>query len=140
MAINRAKHAKRRFVPPKVEDAPSPAQKQIFLDELASSINLFRAREQAGWTRGQLDQAMTDQAFVEARKAVESDLNSRVKYEVYRKAIIEGSAEMLKIIAQSQLAQELGPKSKIEVTYTDKRIADMTLDETIAILEQHGKR
>jgi hypothetical protein len=139
MAINRAKHPRSKFVPPKVEDPPSDAQKQIFLDELSSSIKLFQARTQAGWTRAQLDEAMKDPAFAAARKDVEADFDNRVKYEVYRKAIIDGNPEMLKIIAQSKLAHEFGAKSKVEVSFTDKKIADLSLDEATAILEQHKK-
>jgi hypothetical protein len=137
MAINRAKHARRKGKPVRPDEDPSPAQVDVFFRVFAEDLSEYDARTQSGISRAQLARLKADLAFLARYDDMREDLLDRVEHAAYRQAIVRGDKDLIKMLLVAKRQQDYAPKATLSLNVDVNKLTDEELDELIA---KHSKR
>jgi hypothetical protein len=137
MAINRAKHGRRKGNPARPEESPSPAQVDVFFRVFAEDLSEYDARMQAGLSRAQLAKLKADPAFLARYDDIREDLLDRVEHAAYRQAIVRGDKDLIKMLLVAKRGADYSPKASLQLNVDVTKLTTEELDELIA---KHSKR
>jgi hypothetical protein len=137
MAINRAKHARRKGKPVRPDEDPSPAQVDVFFRVFAEDLSEYDARTQSKISRAQLARLKADPAFLARYDDLKEDLLDRVEHAAYRQAIVRGDKDLIKMLLVAKRQQDYAPKATLNLNVDVSKLTDEELDELIA---KHSKR
>jgi hypothetical protein len=137
MAINRAKHARRKGKPVRPDEDPSPAQVDVFFRVFAEDLSEYDARTQSKISRAQLARLKADPAFLARYDDLKEDLLDRVEHAAYRQAIVRGDKDLIKMLLVAKRQQDYAPRATLNLNVDVSKLTDEELDELIA---KHSKR
>jgi hypothetical protein len=137
MAINRAKHARRKGKPVRPDEDPSPAQVDVFFRVFAEDLSEYDARTQSKISRAQLARLKADPAFLARYDDMKEDLLDRVEHAAYRQAIVRGDKDLIKMLLVAKRQQDYAPRATLNLNVDVSKLTDEELDELIA---KHSKR
>jgi hypothetical protein len=137
MAINRVKHARRKGKPVRPDEDPSPAQVDVFFRVFAEDLSEYDARTQSGISRAQLARLKADLAFLARYDDMREDLLDRVEHAAYRRAIINGDKDLIKMLLVARRQQDYAPKVALQLNVDVTKLTSEELDDLIL---KHNKR
>lgn len=137
MAIVRSHHGRRKGTPRRPDDAPSPAQVDVFFRVFAEDLSEFDARREAGLTRAQVATLKQDESFLRRYDDLKEDLLDRVEHSAYRQAIVRGDKDLIKMLLTAKRQADYAPKSQLQLNVDVTKLSSEELDELIA---KHNKR
>jgi hypothetical protein len=137
MAINRARHSRRKGNPVRPDEAPSPAQVDTFFRVFLEDLSEYDARHAAGISRAQLAKLKEDESFLKRFEEHRQDLDERVEGAAYRQAIVRGDKDLIKLILFAKKQAVYAPKAQLNLNVDVTKLTDQELDDLIA---KHSKR
>lgn len=145
MAINRAKHGRRKGRPAPPDQPPSAAQIDVFFKVYAETLCEYTARKAEGarLSRAQLATLKQDPAFMARWQEVlgEDDKDDQLEASAMRKAIHGGDKDMLMFLLKGRKPQVYGGKATIQLNLTPEQLRELPDDQIDAMISRlAGKR
>jgi hypothetical protein len=137
MAINRAKHGRRKGKPVRPDETPSEAQMDVFFRVFAEDLSEYDARDKSKISRAQLAKLKADPAFLARYDDMKEDLLDRVEHAAYRQAIVRGDKDLIKLLLVARRQADYAPRASLNLNVDVTKLTDEELDELIA---KHSKR
>jgi hypothetical protein len=132
MAINRAKHGRRKGNPVRPDEDPSPAQVDVFFRVFAEDLSEYDARTQSKISRAQLAKLKADSAFLARYDDLKEDLLDRVEHAAYRQAIVRGDKDLIKLLLVAKRQKDYAPKAQLNLNVDVAKLTNEELDDLIA--------
>jgi hypothetical protein len=145
MAISRVKHSRRKGNPQRPDEAPSPAQIDVFFRVYAETFSEYAARtaEGAKLKRAQLARLKEDPEFMKRWMEIlgEDDKDDQLEAAAMRKAIVGGDKDMQMFLLKGRKPHIYGNRATVQMNLTPEQLAAMS-DEQLHDLHRKlaGKR